>query len=380
MKILIIPSWYPNEKDPLWGNYFIKQAEALNEKCEVFMLHINRVGLKEFTKIFSERNKDGYYTDKHKFKFYRKTILNYKSINLDFSYKKYAKNAYKAYKNFEAVVGRPDIILVESALPAGLAAKYISEKEGIPYIVHEHSEGIMTNIIYKDYCDSIIKNSVCYMAVNKNIKKIVESKGKECYLVPNFIDCSKFKISDNKNKEFTLISVSNFYKVKAIDILLKAFSKVVYDKKIDNIKLKIVGTGEYKDYYESIAKSLKLDNYVEFLGYVENDKLPDILSKANALCVSSTFETFCIPIVEAFASGIPVITTDCVGPLEIVNEKNSIVTPINDIDKYADSIEKMIKEYDKFNGKKIREYALKNYDKNVVTNKIIEICEKHKNC
>ncbi len=31
MKILVIPSWYPNDKDPLWGNYFIKQAEALNE-------------------------------------------------------------------------------------------------------------------------------------------------------------------------------------------------------------------------------------------------------------------------------------------------------------------------------------------------------------
>ena len=34
LKVLIIPSWYPNKKDPLWGNYFIKQASALNEYAE----------------------------------------------------------------------------------------------------------------------------------------------------------------------------------------------------------------------------------------------------------------------------------------------------------------------------------------------------------
>ena len=46
LNILVIPSWYPNEKDPLWCNYFIKQSDALNEYANVSMLHINRVGLK----------------------------------------------------------------------------------------------------------------------------------------------------------------------------------------------------------------------------------------------------------------------------------------------------------------------------------------------
>ena len=51
LNILVIPSWYPNEKDPLWGNYFIKQSDALNEYANVSMLHINRVGLKEIKKF-----------------------------------------------------------------------------------------------------------------------------------------------------------------------------------------------------------------------------------------------------------------------------------------------------------------------------------------
>lgn len=378
LKIMIIPSWYPNKSDPLWGNYFIKQAEALSQYADVSMLYMNRASIKQPADYIYERKTDGYYEDKYVFKFYKKTIINLKSVSLKYSYKKYAKESYKAYKKFEEIVGKPDVILAMSALPAGLAARYISKKENIPYVVHAHSEGIMINPAYKDYVDSIIKDASDYMAVNESIKKIVESKRNNCHLVPNFIDCNKFKIGKKDSKDFILVSVSNFYKVKALDVLLKALDIVVNKKGNKNIKLKVVGTGEYKDFYEGIARSLDLNDSVEFIGYVENDKLPEIYSSSNALCVSSTFETFCIPIVEAFASGIPVITTDCVGPLEIVNKDNAIITPINDVDKYAESILKIVNNYKKYDSKKIKEYAFNKYDKSVVCKDIIDICSKLK--
>lgn len=375
LKILIIPSWYPNESDPLWGNYFIKQAEALNEYVDVSMLYVNRMGLKEIKNISKNKSTDGFDDKKYSFKFYKKTIMNFRAFSLDYSYKRYAKEGYKAYKKLESIIGRVDVILVESALPAGLIAKYISDKEGIPYVVHAHSEGIITNPIYEKYTKMIIKDADKYMAVNSTIKDLILKNRKDCELVPNFIDCKKFDVENKKYKDFTLVSISNFYKIKAIDILLKAMDIVVNKKNNKNVKLKIIGTGEYKSFYESVSRSLKLDNNVEFLGYVENNKLPEILSSSHALCVSSTFETFCIPIVEAMSSGIPVITTDCVGPLEIVNKTNGLVTPINDIEAYADTIIKMIKNYDKFDSKKIKKYAFNKYDKSVICKNIIEICK-----
>lgn len=375
LKVLVIPSWYPNKKDPLWGNYFIKQSEALSEYVDVTMLHIERVGLKEINTFFENKKTDGLDEKKYSFKLFKKTILNYKSLSLDFSYRKYVKHGFKAYQDMVKLVGKPDVILVESVLPAGLIAKRIYEKEGIPYVVHAHSENIMLNTAYENYVIPVMNNAATYMAVNKDIKKIVEDKRKkECYLIPNFIDCTKFSLKEKrKDKDFVLVSVSNFYKVKALDVLLKALDIVVNKKKHKNVKLKIVGTGEYKYFYESICKSLNLTDNVEFMGYVENNEIPNILKTSDALCVSSSFETFCIPIVEAFSSGLPVITTDCVGPLEIVNENNSIVTPINDVEKYADSIIKMMKNYKKYNSEDIRDYALKNYDKKIVCKKIINV-------
>lgn len=378
IKIMVIPSWYPNKSDPLWGNYFIKQTEALSNYADTSMLYVNRAGIREPINYLDEKSTDGYYSDKYSFKFYKKTILNFRFVSLDYSYKKYVKAAYKAYKKLELFTGKPDVIIAMSALPAGLAAKYISDKEGIPYVVHAHSKEIMNNPLYKDYVESIIKDADAYMAVNNEIKELIEKKRDKCYLVPNFIDFSRFKIGKKDSKDFVLINVSNFYKLKALDVLLKAMDIVVNKKGNKNVKLKIVGRGEYKDFYESVSRSLNLNDNVEFVGYVENSKLPGILSTCNVLCVSSTFETFCIPIIEAFASGLPVITTDCVGPLEIVDKDNSIVTPINDVDKYAESILKMIKNYNKYDSKKIRNSALKKYDKAVVCKEIIDICNKLK--
>ena len=84
LKILVIPSWYPNKKDPLWGNYFIKQTEALSSYADVSMLYINRDSVKHPINYFNDKGNDGYYDDKYPFKFYEKTILNFRSVSLNF--------------------------------------------------------------------------------------------------------------------------------------------------------------------------------------------------------------------------------------------------------------------------------------------------------
>ena len=192
MKILIIPSWYPNKANPIWGNYFIKQAEALNNYAEVSFLNVNRVGIKEFNELFKQKKQDGYTTKKYPFHFCQKSILNVKGINLDWSYKRYQKAMYKAYKTLEKQIGKVDIILVESILPAGLGALYISKKENIPYIIHHHSLDVLTNPLYKKYNEEVLKNAKYCMAVQDEIKEQIELFGKKCDILPNYIYSEKF--------------------------------------------------------------------------------------------------------------------------------------------------------------------------------------------
>ena len=253
MKILIIPSWYPNSNNPVWGNYFIKQAQALNDYADVSFLTVNRIGIKEIKELYKQKKQDGYNFNKYGFHFFQKSILNVRTISLDWSYKKYKKAAYKAYKKLIKKTGKPDVILVESALPAGLAALYISEKEKIPYITHHHSHDVLTTKAYLEYSKLVINNSKYCMAVSDEIKNEVEKLGKKCEIMPNYIDTKRFSIKNNNNKKFTLINICNFYKVKALEILLQALNKVVYEDNIKDIKLNIVGTGDYEKYYKEVC-------------------------------------------------------------------------------------------------------------------------------
>ncbi|HOZ54150.1 MAG TPA: hypothetical protein PKY25_02345, partial [Bacilli bacterium] len=75
MKILLIPSWYPHRRNPIWGNYFIKQAEELQKYADISMININRVGIKDIFRLNKEKESDGYSNTKHPFHFYQKSII-----------------------------------------------------------------------------------------------------------------------------------------------------------------------------------------------------------------------------------------------------------------------------------------------------------------
>ncbi len=376
MKILLIPSWYPYKNNPIWGNYFIKQGEELAKYADVSMLNINRVGIKDIFRLKKEKELDGFSNTKYIFKFFQKSILNSKSINVAISYIGYRLSGYKAYKEFKKIIGKPDIIIAQSILPAGILAKKISKKEKIPFVVHAHAVNILDNEKYFKYRNIVLKKANGYFAVSNNVKKKLSSLGrKDVKIVPNFIDTKKFKIIKKQNEVFNLINISNFFEAKAIDVLLKAINILVYKKNFKNIKLFLLGTGDFEKYYKKTAADLRLDNYVKFTGYVPNNKISTYLDKAHVLCVSSTRETFSIPLIEAMSCGIPGISTKCGGPEEIINKDNGLLVPIGDANAYADAIIYMYNNYNRYDPVKIKNYVYKKYDKDVVCKDFIKKLE-----
>ncbi len=369
MKILFIPSWYPSKNNPIWGNYFIKQAENMSEYADVSMIHIERIGLKNIFSIFNNKKKD------YCFKFYKSNIINLKKINLDLSYNIYKKAAYRLYKKYIKYNGKPDIIFAQSVLPAGLAAQFISEKENIPFVVHEHSIDVMKN--YNKQLKFIAKKANGYYAVSKKIKDYLDKNGrKDTVIIPNYIDTKRFDIEKRKTLVFTLINICNFFKVKSLETLLQALRIVIDQYNISKIRLNIIGTGEYEKYYKDICSNLNLDKYVKFKGYIDNNKIPYELCSSDVLCVSSTIETFGIPIIEAMACGIPCISTKCGGPEEIVNDSNGLLVEVKNPEQFAKAIAYMYNNISKYSSKKIKKYAYDNYDKKVVCKKLLNELEK----
>ncbi len=95
-----------------------------------------------------------------------------------------------------------------------------------------------------------------------------------------------------------------------------------------NLKLVIVGSkGWLSDEIYALPKKLGIEDRVKFLGRVEDHDLPYIYSGAISLVFPSLFEGFGLPIIEAQACGVPVITSNTSSMPEIVGDSAILVDP-----------------------------------------------------
>jgi len=112
-----------------------------------------------------------------------------------------------------------------------------------------------------------------------------------------------------------IISVGRLISFKRHQDIIKSF------KHLDNnIELIILGDGELKEYLHQIAKQHNVEKRVHFLGNVKNPY--KYIARSDILVHASQIESFGNVIVEALACGVPVISSDCGGPREILSLKS----------------------------------------------------------
>ncbi len=133
------------------------------------------------------------------------------------------------------------------------------------------------------------------------------------------------------------ISVGRLTKQKNFLFLIKTFKKL-YDEKLVNEKLIIIGEGELKSDIEKFIKTNKLSDKIILLGYKEN--VFKYLSNSKAFILSSLWEDPGFVLVEAAFSKTILISSDCLnGPLEFLeNKKNGFLFKSNSEKALMDSI------------------------------------------
>jgi glycosyltransferase involved in cell wall biosynthesis len=142
-----------------------------------------------------------------------------------------------------------------------------------------------------------------------------------------------------------ILFVGTFEARKNIELLLEAFAtfKKAYAEKTSDFKLAIVGqpaVGKYSDRSNqilSLIDGLKLEQEVVLCGFIHDDDLPDYYMSARFLVFPSTQEGFGLPIIEAFASGTPVISSNVCSMPEIAGDAALLFDP-NNMTELADRI------------------------------------------
>ncbi|MBU0994157.1 MAG: glycosyltransferase [Proteobacteria bacterium] len=139
------------------------------------------------------------------------------------------------------------------------------------------------------------------------------------------------------NTEIKLLYVGRVAKEKNLDILIELMKRISMSHA--NVHLVVVGGGPYLK--EMKIRSIGLP--IIFTGYMEGDELSEAYASSDIFVFPSTSDTFGNVVLEAQASGIPVIVTDQGGPSEnLIPDVTGYVVPAGDVNMFVEKIEWLI--------------------------------------
>jgi glycosyltransferase involved in cell wall biosynthesis len=160
-------------------------------------------------------------------------------------------------------------------------------------------------------------------------------------VIPNGVNIENFlPLSEDragKSDVIRLITVGRLSITKRVDMLINAVKILVEQGK--NVKLLIVGGGSFKEPLEKLAAGKNLANFIEFKGIVNSQQMPQLYQNSDLYISATMQEGMSNAMLEAMASGLPIITTPCEGIEELIKDNGVIVK-----DETADGIAKAVCE------------------------------------
>jgi glycosyltransferase involved in cell wall biosynthesis len=140
-----------------------------------------------------------------------------------------------------------------------------------------------------------------------------------------------------------IFCAASLRRYKNLEGLIKAFSIL---KKEHRIPQKLVLAGHKEKYFEKLQELvtlLGLQNDVIFTGFITEDELQSLYSSADTIVYPSFYEGFGLPILEAMASGTPVVASNVTSIPEVAGDAALLFDP-HDIDEMAEKVHNVLKD------------------------------------
>ncbi len=147
-------------------------------------------------------------------------------------------------------------------------------------------------------------------------------------VVHNFVATEKYKFRERVPLGTNFLSNRNFETHYNIGCTLRAFA--VVQEKYPDATLTVAGDGSERDKLRKLAAELKLRN-VDFLGLVEQEKMPGLCGSADILLNSPSVDNMPNSLIEAYAAGLPIVSTNAGGiPYIVRHEETGLLVESND--------------------------------------------------
>lgn len=246
-----------------------------------------------------------------------------------------------------------DVINAHFVIPSGPAGVLLSRLFRIPIIMSVYGGDIYDpskrssphrHFFTRKLITWLLNSSECIIAESNNIKELTEryyKPKKDIEVIPvgfrapvfNPVSREELNLSSN---DLIIISIGRLVKRKGFDQAIRAIAGLQHE----NVKYLLIGQGPEETDLKNLAKQLKVQDKVVFLGYQPEDKKFQYLANADIYLLSSLHEGFGICLMEAMYSGLPIVATDNGGQADLLEEgRNALFAPTGDYKELARRID-----------------------------------------
>ena len=321
--------------------------------------------------LFQENGYEVHYATNYNYVFYGKDNgrLDGTGIvrhQIDFARSPYSKQTLTAYRQLDKVLTEIDFDVIHCHTPiGGILARLVGTKHNVPHVLytahgfHFYKGAPMINwLVYYNAEKIMAHYTDALITINNedftNAQKFKMKKGGHVYQIAGAgIDTKRFRrISFDKrvkreelgiaNTDFFVLSVGELNKNKNHETVIRGLSKVEHS----GIKYCICGDGIYKEELEKLIHDLNMEDCVRLLGY--RTDIPAISQAADLFVFPSYREGLPVSMMEAMASGLPVVASSVRGNVDLIvdGENGFLLDPFDDI-KWGQLIAQMKARSDK---------------------------------
>ncbi len=265
-----------------------------------------------------------------------------------------------------------DVIHSHTEFGVGTFARIIAKQLSIPlvhtyhtmyedyvhYITKGYFNGTSKKIVEyltKFYCDKTATELIVPTKKTYDLFKQKYHVERNIHIIPTGIEVERFykenftkkEIQDLKKEigfqedDFVILFVGRMGKEKSVDFLIDAQKDI--SKKYPCARLLLIGDGPYLETYQNLAKKLKLEQKIKFLGKIPWEKIPLYYQLGDIFVTASQTETQGLTIIEAMAASLPVVAIDDESfNTVIIDELNGYL--FKNKKSYKQTVERLIKD------------------------------------
>jgi glycosyltransferase involved in cell wall biosynthesis len=164
----------------------------------------------------------------------------------------------------------------------------------------------------------VLARAAAVVVPSRFLATVFARHGVAVRIVPNIVDVARFSRRAAAPAQPHLVVTRNLEPIYDVDTAIRAFALV--RERHPGARMTIAGSGPEETALRALARELGVADAVAFSGRVENRDMPALYQSASLMLNPSTVDNMPISILEAWASGVPVVSTNVGGVPFLVDE------------------------------------------------------------